>query len=242
MKRHTARRPGAAGDANRKAVLPHRFPSSQGGSVQDAHSVSAYGRTNWRRFAVAVAVPAAAAGALIFGMANGAFAATFAVSGQSFKISADKLDGTGFAQYGDSVVPKKGNPIPVAISGIASAKIYNLCQSVKTPGLPISLTIRAGRDDDRPAKATNLLIGLNELSGDAEFTDINIGQDASTLVEGGPEARSDEAGTFGQEAKHVTITRLRQTAVSTSAGTFTLTGLTMKVNLPGSDGKPAECF
>ncbi|MFI7601898.1 DUF6230 family protein [Actinoplanes sp. NPDC049681] len=210
--------------------------------MKDAQGAPAYGRTNWRRFAVAAAVPAVAAGALVFGMANGAFAASFAVSGQSFKISADKLDGTGFAQYGDSVKKVDGTPIPVAISGISSAKLYNLCQSVKTPGLPITLTIRAGRDEEKPAAATNLLIGVSELSGDAEFTDINIGQDASTLGLGGKDAHYPDAGMFGQEAKHVTITGLRQTAVSTSAGTFKLTGLGMKVNLPGADGKPVECF
>jgi hypothetical protein len=210
--------------------------------VKDAQGDPAYGRTNWRRFAVAVAVPTAAAGALVFGMSSGAFAATFAVSGQSFKISADKLVGTGFAQYGDQVSTKGDTHIPVAISGISSAELYNLCQSVKTPGLPITLTIRAGREDNKPAKATNLLIGVSELSGDAEFTDINIGQDASTLGLGGKDAHG-QAGTFGQEAQKVTITGLRQTAVSTSAGTFSLTGLNMKINWPGGgDGKPTECF
>lgn len=210
--------------------------------MKDAQGDPAYGRTNWRRFAVAVAVPTAAAGALVFGMSSGAFAATFAVSGQSFKISADKLVGTGFAQYGDSVHTKNDTAIPVAISGIASADLYNLCQSVKTPGLPITLTIRAGREDNKPAKATNLLIGVSELSGDAEFTKINIGADASTLELGGKDAHG-VTGAFGQEAEKVTITGLRQTAVSTSAGTFTLTGLNMKINWPGGgDGKPTECF
>ncbi|BCJ49095.1 cholesterol esterase [Actinoplanes sp. NBRC 14428] len=209
--------------------------------MKDAQGDPAYGRTNWRRFAVAAVVPAAAAGALVFGMANGAFAASFAVSGQTFKISADKLDGTGFAQYGSFVEKKDGTKIPVAMSGITSAKLYNLCQSVKTPGLPISLTIRAGRDDAKPAAATNLLIGVSELSGDAEFTDINIGQDASTLGLGGKDAKGAE-GMFGQEAKHVTITGLRQTAVSTTAGTFTLNGLNLKVNFDPSGGKPAECY
>ena len=209
--------------------------------MKDAQGDPAYGRTNWRRFAVAAAVPAVAAGALVFGMANGAFAASFAVSGQSFKISADKLEGTGFAQYGGQDKKKDGSAIPVAVSGISSAKLYNLCQSVKTPGLPISLTIRAGREEGKPAKATNLLIGVSELSGDAEFKEINIGQDASTLGLGGEDAHG-ETGAFGQEAKSVTINGLKQTAVSTSAGTFTLSGLNLKVNLPGADGKPAECF
>ena len=209
--------------------------------MKDAQGGPAYGRTNWRRFAVAAVVPAAAAGALLVGMANGAFAASFAISGQSFKISADKLEGNGFAQYGGSEHKVDGSGVPVAISGISSAKLYNLCQSVKTPGLPISLTIRAGREAGNPAQATNLLIGVSELSGDAEFTDINIGQDASTLGLGGKEAHGDK-GAFGQEAKKVVINDLRQTAVSTSAGTFKLTGLNLKVNLPGADGKPAECF
>ncbi|MEU7901453.1 DUF6230 family protein [Actinoplanes sp. NPDC049118] len=209
--------------------------------MKDAQGDPADGRTNWRRFAVAVAVPTAVAGALVFGMANGAFAATFAVSGQSFKISADRLEGTGFAQYGGTVETADGRSIPVAISGIASARLYNLCQSVKVPNLPVSLTIRAGRDSDSPAKATNLLIGVSELSGDAEFTDINIGQDASTLGLGGKDAHG-KRGDFGQEAKQVTITGLTQSALSTTAGTFTLTGLNMKINLPGSNGKPPECF
>ncbi len=209
--------------------------------MKDAQGGPAYGRTNWRRFAVAAVVPAAAATALVVGMANGAFAASFAISGQSFKISADKLEGNGFAQYGGSEQKVDGSGVPVAISGISSAKLYNLCQSVKTPGLPISLTIRAGRDEAKPAAATNLLIGVSELSGDAEFTDINIGQDASTLGLGGKDAHGAK-GAFGQEAKSVTITGLKQTAVSTTAGTFTLSGLNLKINLPGADGKPAECF
>ena len=209
--------------------------------MKDAQGDPAYGRTNWRRFAVAVAVPTAAAGALVFGMASGAFGASFAVSGQAFKISADKLDGTGFSQYGGKETTAGGKEIPVAKSGIASAKLYNLCQSVRAPGSPISLTIRAGRDPDSPAKATNLLIGMSELGGNAEFTDINIGQDASTLGQGGPEAKGP-LGSFGQEASRVVITDLRQTAISTTAGTFTLTGLNLKINFPGKDGNPPECF
>ena len=40
-------------------------------------------------------VPAlAAAGAIVVGMANGAIAASFAVSGSTFKVSADELNGT----------------------------------------------------------------------------------------------------------------------------------------------------
>jgi hypothetical protein len=206
--------------------------------VTDAQGEAAYGRTDWRRFAVAVGVPAVVAGGMLFGMAQGAFAASFAVSGQAFKISATRLEGEGFAQYGQAVKDAKGKEIPVAMSGIKNAKLYNLCQSVRVEGSPISLTINAGGDPKNPALATDLLIGMKDLGGDAVFENINIGQDASTLTRGGAEAHG-AVGAFGQQASDITITNLRQTAVSTSAGTFTLNGLSLKLNV-GS--KPKECF
>ena len=212
--------------------------------MKDAQGDSAYGRTNWRRFAVAVGVPTVVAGGLVIGLAQGAFAASFAVSGQSFKISADKLEGTGFAQYGSKDKKVDGTEIPVAVSGIHQAKLTNLCQSVVVKGTPVSLTIRAGREKGREATATDLLIGVSDLSGDATFKNINIGQDASTLTKGGDQAKlpAQATGYFGQEADSVVIEDLHQTAYSTTAAEFKLTGLSLKVNLPGSDGKAVECY
>ncbi|WP_091552528.1 DUF6230 family protein [Micromonospora pattaloongensis] len=183
-------------------------------------------------------VPAAAvAGAIVFGMANGAIAASFAVSGQTFKVSASKLEGDGFAQYGGLVHDRTGAESPVAVSGIRSAKLYDLCQSVKVPGAPIVLTINAGGDGD-PATASNLMIDMNSLEGDATFTNIEIGRDASTL-DAGPASAKGQAGAFGQQADSVVITDLKQVARSTSAGTFALTGLKLNLNV-GPNAK--ECF
>lgn len=71
-----------------------------------------------------------------------------------------------------------------------------------------------------PVQASDLVVDADRLSGNASFTHINIGQDASTLnqVPGvqGP------AGDFGMQADTVTITHLRQHAYATTAGTFTL--------------------
>jgi hypothetical protein len=209
--------------------------------VKDAQGDPAYGRTNWRRFAVAVGIPTVVAGGLVFGLANGAFAASLTVSGQAFKIKADKLVGDGFAQYSDAHAKVNGQPIPVAVSGIKHATLYNLCQSVHPAGSPVSLTIRAGTDANHPAEADNLLIGLTELRGDATFHEIFIGADASKLTKGGEDAKG-AAGGFGQEAKDVTITDLEQIAYSTQAGTFTLRGLNLKLNTDFQGGKPAECF
>lgn len=211
--------------------------------MKDALVNSVHGRTRWRRFAVVLIPATAAAGAIVIGMANGAIAASFAVSGSSFKVSADKLDGTGFVQYGGFAVENGGNPNnpadpkdhPVAVSGISSAKLTNLCQSVVVPGTPISLVIRAG-GGGTPASATDLMIDMTQLNGDATFTNIEIGQDASTLNKG-PAGAHGVSGGFGQQADSVTITNLRQVAWSTSAGTFTLNGLDMHVSL-----NKEECF
>lgn len=193
------------------------------------------GKTRWRRFAALTLPAVAAAGFIVFGMANGAIAASFAVSGQSFKVSADQLVGDGFVQYGGTVHDSKGNVYPVAVSGITHATLSNLCQSVKVPGAPIVLTINAG-GGDKPASADNLLLDLTELKGEATFTNIEIGRDASTLDKAPGQGA---AGSFGQQADKVVIDDLRQIAYSTTAGTFTLTGLRLKVNV-GADAK--ECF
>ncbi|MEU2616013.1 DUF6230 family protein [Micromonospora sp. NPDC007271] len=180
-------------------------------------------------------VPATAvAGAIVFGMSNGAIAASFDVSGQTFKVGASKLVGDGFKQYGGIAKEKDGTQHPVAVSEIASAKLYDLCQSVDAsmPGVPIVLTINAG-GGGKPAKATGMLIDMDSLEGDAEFTNIEIGRDASDL------SSHARPKSFGQSADRVEITGLKQVARSTSAGTFTLTGLKLKINI-GADAK--ECF
>ncbi|MDG4822330.1 DUF6230 family protein [Asanoa sp. WMMD1127] len=193
------------------------------------------GRTRWRRFAALTLPAVAAAGFIVFGMANGAIAASFAVSGQTFKVSADRLVGNGFVQYGSVARDAEGNDHPVAVSGINRATLTNLCQSVKVPGMPVVLTINAG-GNGKPATAVNMLIDMTELRGDATFTNIEIGRDAGTLNKANSKG---QPGSFGQQADKVVINNLKQVAWSTSAGTFTLNGLRMKVNV-GADAK--ECF
>nr|WP_203921800.1 DUF6230 family protein [Rugosimonospora africana] len=208
-----------------------------------------FGHIKWRRFA-AVLVPAvAAASLLVVGIANGAIPASFAVSGSTFKVKAAELDGTGFVQYGGFAQEKGGRMIPgtnipdptdaknhpVAVSGIAKASLTDMCQSVVVPGTSISLVIHAG-NNGTAATATDLMIDLTQLNGDAEFGNISIGQDASTLNKG-PTGAQGLPGFFGQQADTVKITNLTQIAWSTSAGTFNLNGLDLHVSL-----NKEECF
>lgn len=179
------------------------------------------------------AVPVGVAASLVMaGVANGAVPVAFAVSGSQFKISAASLDGTGFSQYAGVAAEKNGTPHPVAISNIGSASLADLCQSVvtDTPLGKLGLLISAG--GGTPATATDLQIGLTDLQGDAEFSNIRIGIDASTVNT----PAKGEAGGFAQDADSIRIQGLRQTAWSTQAGVFTLNGLHLQL----TNGQ--ECF
>lgn len=198
--------------------------------MKDSQDEAMEGRTNWKRFAVAVGVPTVVAGGLVVALAQGALAASFTVSGQEFHLTASHLHGDGFVQYSGADVTKSGAKA-VAVSGIQSATINDLCQSVvgDTPLGTFTLRIEAGKTaDNKEVSATDLLIGMSDLSGDATFHSINIGQDASTLTQAGTAAHGAVGG-FGQGATSVDIDDLKQTATSTSAGTFTLQGMHLQL-------------
>jgi Family of unknown function (DUF6230) len=192
--------------------------------MEEMQEKAGLGGTRWRRFAAVMVPTVLVVTALGATIANGAVPVSFAVSGSTFRVTADKLVGTNFVQYGSAVVEKNGTPHVVAVSGIQSADLTNMCQVVAVPGTPLSMVLKAG-GGGTPAHADDLIISMTDLSGDATFTNINIGQDASTL--GGPDGTGGQAGTFGQRADQVVITNLSQTAYATSAGTFTLPGLTL---------------
>jgi hypothetical protein len=215
-------------------------PFARRNSVKDAQSGPVQGRVRWRRFAAVLLPATVATAALMGGIANGAVPTQFSVSGQTFKVSAAELEGENFTQYGGVTTGAKHQP--VAVSYIGHARLKNLCQSVAVPDapFPLGLVIKAGWSDDktRQVDATDLLIEMDELSGDATFGDINIGRDASELA--GTKGRQEpvKPGSFGQEAKKVFIKDLRQTARSTAAGTFTLRGLNLSMKV----GNFEECF
>jgi hypothetical protein len=198
------------------------------------------GGTRWKRFAVVMVPSVAATAAIGVALAQGALAASFSVSGQSFKVTADKLDGVGFSQYGaiDQGYTLKGEKTahPVAVSAFKSAKITNMCQSVVTPDIPligsVSLTLKAG-GGSTPVEAENLYIDVEELQANATFRNIDIGVAAGDASKGpGMKGGKEQANPYGfaQQAESATLTDVKQTAWATTAGTFKLSGLKMSLS------------
>jgi hypothetical protein len=200
--------------------------------VKDSSGAQVLGRTSWKRLGIVMVPTVVAAGVLTVMISQGAVAASFAVSGQQFKLTAGTLTGTGFANYGTVDKEVDGTEVPVAVSAFSSAQITDLCQSVVTP-LPVigdvTLTIKAGASGT-PVSATNLVIDMTQLNaGTATFTNINIGQDASTLT-GTASGAVGTPGLFGQQASEAVLDNVQQVAVATNAGSFTLSNMSMGVS------------
>lgn len=212
--------------------------------MKESPSDPAYGRTNWRRFAVSVGVPLAVAGGLVFALQTGAIAASFQISGSDFKLSATELRGTGFTQYAGQMPSASGAQTPdgqklEALSGISDAHITKLCQTVAAGPVVLRIDAGDGTTDDTTVHATDLQIAMTDLQGDAEFGNIQIGVADGSLTKDGAASHGDNPAGFGQQADTVTIKNLRQTAQYTSAGKFTLPGMKLHLYV-GQSGK--ECF
>lgn len=199
----------------------------------------ARGGTRWKRFGVVMVPSIAATAAIGVALGQGALAASFAVSGQQFKVSTDKLvNEDGFVQYGGIANTPDGE-VPVAVSAFNTAEIHNLCQSVvvPTPFGDVSLKLKAGGDPKKPVEASNLFIDVAQLETDAVFKNIDIGVSVDHTSKGPEPTQPYVPGSFAQQADGATLTNVKQTAWATSAGTFKLSGLKMSLH----KGKN-ECF
>ena len=189
--------------------------------AQPARDATA-GKVRLRRFAILM-IPSVAVAAVLVGLtATGSIAASISVSGNAFEVTSTQLRGTGFEQFGSIATQASGTQHPVAVSVIRKATLQSLCQSVAVG--PFTLVLRAGAGST-PVSADNLVVDADQLSGNATFTNIAIGQDAGTLTE--VPGTAGASGGFGEQADTIVITNLRQHTWLTTAGTFTLPGLSL---------------
>ncbi|TDD08566.1 cholesterol esterase [Saccharopolyspora terrae] len=193
------------------------------------------GRTRWHVFGLVLLVGIFGVGLMFTGLSQGAIAASFAVAGTSYKASADRLDAQGVVQYG-SVDRSADQAHPVLVNGFRKAKLDNFCQSIVVPGLPAVGDITVKIAAPGGMSADNLVLGIEEVTGDITLNNVEIGRDAGTMDKG-PSGALGDAGTFGIQADSTQITGLRQVAWSTTASTLKLN----QVQIKASAGRD-ECF
>ncbi|WP_338895472.1 DUF6230 family protein [Streptomyces sp. TG1A-60] len=193
------------------------------------------GRVRLKRAAVmAVPATAVAAGLMVL-TAQGALGVQFAISGMPFVVTADKLEGQGFAQFGalDHMIENSpnegdtGGQVLVVTSVVKNGKLTNLCQSVDLGGIQLVLT--AG-NKSTPVSVKNLAIDSDDIKGDAAFNNMEIGRDSSTFDKVGQQG---PPGVYGQQADSVTITDLYQHNYAATAAVFKLPDLHMRFQSEG---------
>jgi hypothetical protein len=202
-----------------------------------------FGRTRWKRFAVILLPCLAATAALTASVAQNALAASFLISGEEFKLSADELVGEGFSLYGTVDFTREQVPVPVSVTGFRSATIRGLCQSAVFP-IPVlgpyTLRLTGSR---QPATTKEFFVDAKHLAADqsnAHNLDIGVAAGALTKGEVSPgdrDSRFFDPNSLAQQASSITLTNLRVIAVAVTAGTLAVPGLDVAL----VRGR-AECF
>lgn len=202
--------------------------------MSDSATVAGYGRVRWRRFGLILIPAAAVAIILVVLTAQSVLAVSFAISGVPFTVTASQLNGQGFEDFGvvdhsiSRNLPSGTTHMVLSASAIRSATISHLCLSVALLGAA-TLRITAA-DGGSQVSGSDLVIDANRLSGNASFTKMTIGQDASTLTEV-PGVKGG-VGDFSLASRTIAISNLRTHAYATTAGTFTLPGLSLRFGSP----------
>ncbi|MFI9645109.1 DUF6230 family protein [Streptomyces sp. NPDC052040] len=194
------------------------------------------GRTSWKRFAAVLLPSVLAAAVLGVGMAEGALAASFFISGQRFEIAADTLRGRGVSIYPLVDITRKGTLVPVVVLGFRHADISRLCLSVElpVPGLG-PYTLRLTGDSGRQVEAANLFIDTTSVTADRSTADdIDIGVAAGSIHKGPIDpgdrnSRFFDPDVFAQQARSVVLTDVRAVSVAASAGTLNIPGLDLRI-------------
>ncbi|MEV0826362.1 DUF6230 family protein [Nonomuraea rubra] len=187
------------------------------------------GRVRWKRFGLTLVPVAVMTSLLVGATAQGVIGATFVVSGNSFKLFAGELRGQGFSLATDVDRTRKGRLFPVIVAGVRRAAVTELCASALVPTPVGTITLRlTGGQGGNEVSIDNLVIDVVAGQTAASIRDLELGRDASTLDE--VPAGRGPAGTFGGQARVVTLRNVRLGARAVTAATFSLPDLGLKVS------------
>ncbi|MET8217275.1 MULTISPECIES: DUF6230 family protein [Streptomyces] len=194
------------------------------------------GRTHWKRSAVMLVPCTLAVGAMGIALAQGAIAASFAVSGTAFKVRAEEVTANGLSSFPSSI-GSGGDAKPVLLAAVKDGTVSGVCVSLKQK-VPvvgeISMLVRSG--SDKPLKGSNLIVNADALTGGGgKVTGVQAGRDASTLS--GAPGVTGPKGVFGVQADSAVAHDVNSTAYSANSGTLTLEKLEIEFSRTGK-----QCF
>ncbi|MGH3520539.1 MAG: DUF6230 family protein [Haloechinothrix sp.] len=218
----------AAGDGGQFSAA-----QTSGGARPSARGSERRGHTRWRRFIAAMSIGAVATGFLVFGLTQGALAASFAVSGSSFKVNAEKLSGNGFVLYGGEIKSSNGAKA-VATLGVRKASLNDFCTGFVLRNLPMLGAVSIKLTNPGTLTGNNLVLDVSDLdAGNLTLRDAQIGRDAGQLA-GGPADALGPAGSTGVQASGLKASGLTGDTWALTAGTVTMNGAQLSAR-PGTN-------
>ncbi|ROO85333.1 hypothetical protein EDD29_2876 [Actinocorallia herbida] len=189
-----------------------------------------------RRFAAVLVPSLALGGVLAAAVGQGALAASFAVSGRDMKVSADRIEGTGYVTYPSVARSADGTEHAVTVLAVKTARVRALCQSsvLDTPLGRYVLRLSAAPDGP-PVRVSDLALSATSIDADLGFTSLQLNRDAASLdaVPG----YSGAPGHYGIQALGFAVTNVRVRSWSVFSSSIHVKGLRLAV---GRD--EAECF
>ncbi|MFC9970576.1 DUF6230 family protein [Spirillospora sp. NPDC127200] len=175
------------------------------------------------------------AGVLGAAVGQGSLAASFAVSGRQMKMSAQQIQGRGYATYPSAVTTADGRRHPVTVLAIRSARVRGLCQSAVLRTPLGRYVVRLGSAPGRTATVRNLLVSATSLDADLDFSSLQVNRDAVTL-DAVPGAVG-EPGQFGLQALDFTVEDVKVDSWSVLSSSISVPGFRLAI---GRDEH--ECF
>ncbi|WP_328557705.1 DUF6230 family protein [Streptomyces sp. NBC_00358] len=195
------------------------------------------GRTHWKRSAVIFVPCTLAVGALGIALAQGALAASFAVSGAAFEVSASEITANGVSSFPSTIGASATDAKPVLLAAVESGTVSDVCVSLKQR-LPLvgDITMLVHSGADKPLQGSNLVVNADALTGGGgKVTGVQAGRDASTLT--GAPGVTGPKGTFGVQAGTAVAHDVESTAYAANGGTLTLEKLEIEFSRAGK-----QCF
>lgn len=190
-----------------------------------------HGRIRWRLFAVVMVPSLAASAALFVALAQGALAASFLISNQQFKVTAERTEGIGLIQY--SAVDRRydGKLVPVTVTGMEQSKTTGLCQSVVARNIPLIGTFTVKATAEQVTSRDTYTDSVRSDSGTVTLKNTNngIAAGASTKGPGIKKGDKTDPARAAQEAETIVVTDSKQIVLATSARITRISGSSVRL-------------
>ncbi|MGH3662216.1 MAG: DUF6230 family protein [Micromonosporaceae bacterium] len=201
-------------------------------------------QTNWRQSMTLLGLLMGAVAALSYGMARGAVAANYAVSGAPFKVVVGEAKLDGMVAYPDTAMDSGEKRHPVLLAGMGTVQARDVCMSMSTPTPfgTVGFRLNAGADGKSLTLRNTVADTTAVADGAGTLTNAQIGRDASEFDNGvtGPDGRPVQGpkGRSGVQVGGGSVKNLKASALTGTAGSLSFNSA--KIDVGFTDVK--ECY